>query len=55
MAWLLAHGGRITGDELALIGALVVPLLVVIALVLERAFRGGHARQSAGSGERGRG
>lgn len=51
MGWMLAHGGRITGDELALITVLVLPLLFLITLVLQRASRGTHAR----SEERGRG
>jgi hypothetical protein len=54
MGWVLAHGGRITGDEMALISALVVPLLFVIALVLRPALRGTNTRRPARSEERGR-
>jgi hypothetical protein len=54
MGWVLAHGGRITGDEMALIAGLVLPLLFVIALVLKPALRGTNAQQSARSEERGR-
>lgn len=54
MGWVLAHGGRITGDEIALIAVLILPLLFVIALVLKPALRGTHPRRSSRSEERGR-
>ena len=55
MGWILAHGGRITWDEMALIAALVVPLFLLIVPVLQRALRGSGARGSSQGEERGRG
>ena len=54
MGWVLAHGGRITGHEIALITTLVLPLLFVIALVLKPALRGTNALRSPRGEERGR-
>ncbi len=41
MEIVLAHGGRVTGDELALIAALSLPLLILIGFLVFRALRGG--------------
>jgi hypothetical protein len=38
----MAHGGRITGDEMLQIAVLVVPLLFLIAIGLTRVMRRGH-------------
>ncbi|MGH2819990.1 MAG: hypothetical protein ACRDJ5_04980 [Actinomycetota bacterium] len=40
MELILAHGGRITWDELLLISALAVPLVVLVGFVIARTLHG---------------
>lgn len=39
MDLILAHGGRITWDEVLIIAALAVPLLIGISYLISRAIR----------------
>lgn len=55
MAWVVAHGGRITGDELAVITALGLPLLLLMGRGLSRVLSGAHVRPPARGEDRDRG
>jgi hypothetical protein len=47
MGWMLAHGGRITGDEITLITVLVIPLVIVIMQAFRKASRAAGAWTSS--------